>query len=110
VNSGFCGLPTRAGTRFDMKEESVVLLITFIWIAFLKLVTNQIKSTNPSNTLSQAITFYGLCDSVREQDFDLLKQISDFLLEYKILSEHKWNQLREEITLHIPAKKGKRDS
>jgi hypothetical protein len=34
-----------------------------------------------------------------------LKQISDLLLEYKILSEHKWNQLREKITLRIPKKR-----
>lgn len=45
---------------------------------FLKLVTGQIKSTNPFATLEQAIRFYNLCYSVREQDFDLLKRIVDF--------------------------------
>jgi hypothetical protein len=53
---------------------------------FLKLVTGQIKSTNPFSTLEQAIRFYGLCNAVREQDFDLLKHILDFLVQYKILS------------------------
>jgi hypothetical protein len=72
---------------------------------FLKLVTKQIRSINPFSTLSQAITFYGLCSFVRERDFDLLKRISDFLLEYKILSEHKGNQLRDEIAIRIPAKR-----
>lgn len=72
---------------------------------FLKLVTNQIRSTNPFSTISQAIVFYGICQAVREQDFDLLKRISDFLLDYKILSEHKWNQLRDGISLRILAKR-----
>jgi hypothetical protein len=52
---------------------------------FLRLVTKQIKSTNPFATLEQAIRFYGLCEAVREQDFDLLKRILDFLVEYHIL-------------------------
>jgi hypothetical protein len=72
---------------------------------FLKLVTGQIKSTNPFNTLEQAIRFYGLCNSVREQDFDLLKHILDFLVQYKILTVEQRSRLRSEISLGIPAKR-----
>jgi hypothetical protein len=72
---------------------------------FLKLVTRQIKSTNPFSTLSQAITFYGLCNAVREQDFDLLKRISDFLLDYEIILARQHSQLRDEICSKIPAKR-----
>jgi hypothetical protein len=42
----------------------------------------QIKSTNPFSTIEQAIRFNGLCNVVREQDFDLLKHIIDFLVQY----------------------------
>jgi hypothetical protein len=72
---------------------------------FLKLVTGQIKSTNPFSTLSQAITFYGFCNAVREQDFDLLKRIIDFLLEYEIISLGQHSQLKDEICRRIPAKR-----
>lgn len=65
---------------------------------FLKLVSNEIHSTNPYGTLSQTIVFYGLCLAVREQDFDLLKRIINFLVEYHILSEAKRSQLRDEIS------------
>jgi hypothetical protein len=70
---------------------------------FLKLVTGQIKSTNPFSTLSQAITFYGFCNA--EQDFDLLKRILDFLLEYKIISLGQHLQLKDEICRRIPTKR-----
>lgn len=69
------------------------------------LVTRQIKSTNPFKTLEQAIRFYGLCNLVREQDFDLLKRISDFVVEYHLLSEEHRDLLRTEISLRIPAKR-----
>lgn len=72
---------------------------------FLKLVTRQIKSTNPFATLSQAITFYGRCNAVKEQDFDLLKRISDFLLEYDLISSSHHSALRDEISLRIPSKR-----
>jgi hypothetical protein len=72
---------------------------------FLKLVTRQIKSTNPFATLSQAITFYGRCNAVKEQDFDLLKRISNFLLEYDIISSSHHSALRDEILLRIPSKR-----
>jgi hypothetical protein len=62
---------------------------------FLKLASNQIHSTNPFGTLYQAIVFFGLCSQVREQDFDLLKRIFDFLVEYHILKEERKEQLRE---------------
>jgi hypothetical protein len=72
---------------------------------FLKLVTGQIKSTCPFNTLVQAITFYGSCEAVRERDFDLLKRILDFLLEYDILTERQYPLLWQEICIRIPAKR-----
>jgi hypothetical protein len=72
---------------------------------FLKLVTKQIKSTNPFATLSQAITFYKRCNAIKEQDFDLLKRISEFLLEYGLLSASHHSSLRDEISLRIPAKR-----
>lgn len=62
---------------------------------FLRLVTRQIKSTCPAATPSQAIRFYGYCNAVREQDFDLLKRILNFLLEYKIISPGQHSSLRE---------------
>jgi hypothetical protein len=72
---------------------------------FLKLVTGQIKSTNPFSTLEQAIRFHGLCNSVREQVFDLIKHILDFLVQYKILNVEQRSRLRSEISLRIPAKR-----
>lgn len=72
---------------------------------FLKLVTNNIRCPDIYNTLSQAITFYGFCSAVREQDFDVLKRILNFLVEYNILSEEKRSRLREEISIRIPAKR-----
>lgn len=72
---------------------------------FLRLVTRQIRSTNPVSTLSQVITFYGFCNAVREQDFDLLKRISDFLLDYDIISAGQHSRLRDEICSKIPAKR-----
>jgi hypothetical protein len=72
---------------------------------FLKLVTGQIKSTNPFSTLEQAIRFYGLCNSLREQDFDLIKHILEFLVQYKILNVEQRSGLRSEISLRIPAKR-----
>jgi hypothetical protein len=65
------------------------------------LVTGQIKSTNPFATLSQAITFYERCNAVKEQDFDLLKRISDFLLEYNLISASHHSALRDKISLRI---------
>jgi hypothetical protein len=56
-------------------------------------------------TLSHAIVYYGLCSAVREQDFDLLKRIIDFLVEYNILSDERRARLREEISIRIPAKR-----
>jgi hypothetical protein len=72
---------------------------------FPKIVSNEIHSINPYGTLSQAIVFYGLCSAVREQDFDLLKRIINFLVEYHILSEAKRSQLRDKISIRIPAKR-----
>jgi hypothetical protein len=72
---------------------------------FLKLASNKIHSTNPFGTLYQAIVYYGLCSSVREQDFDLLKSILDFFVEYHILTEARKDQLREEISIRVPAKR-----
>jgi hypothetical protein len=70
---------------------------------FLKLVSNDIRCSDIFNTLSQAITFYVFCSAVREQDFDLLKRILNFLVEYNILSEERRSLLRDEISIRIPA-------
>lgn len=72
---------------------------------FLKLVSNHICCSDIFNTLLQAITFYGFCSTVREQDFDLLKRILNFLVEYNILSEERRSLLRDEISIRIPAKR-----
>jgi hypothetical protein len=72
---------------------------------FLKLVTNNIRCPDIYNTHSQAITFYGFCSAVREQDFDLLKRILNFLVEYNILSEERSSWLREKISIWFSAKR-----
>jgi hypothetical protein len=79
----WCAYEGRDRARF-LREESSARNNTNLDI-FLKLVTNNIRSTNPEATYSQAIVYYGLCSAIREQDFDFLKRIIDFLVEYNIL-------------------------